>query len=256
MWFLFCMIWSVCAGMDEAGRKKMDTFVREMEGQFPAKVSCNCRKWQWCVVCDMVGSMMVKAEWLLLVLVWKFMHVHSGHCVWVLCWCEDQELDALGRETQGNMEIPQQVSPLSFVPLALSLIPHQHPCACTHVVPPSTRFWYQQWTHCAMTSWYTTSSWLRDLSCWLDRLGQAKPQWPRGCCRSWILRHSTYSPLTFLHRFTVYLFYVTVCVYVHMYVYVLGQVARTHSWQERLKNLSRTLTAKVIRICKYCTYDI
>jgi len=38
LWFLFSMIWSVCAGVDEAGRKKMDTFIREMEGQFPAKV--------------------------------------------------------------------------------------------------------------------------------------------------------------------------------------------------------------------------
>ena len=38
LWFLFCLIWSVGAGVDEAGRKKMDSFIREMEGQFPAKV--------------------------------------------------------------------------------------------------------------------------------------------------------------------------------------------------------------------------
>lgn len=38
LWFLFCVIWSLAAGVDEAGRKKMDSFIREMEGQFPAKV--------------------------------------------------------------------------------------------------------------------------------------------------------------------------------------------------------------------------
>lgn len=126
----------------------------------------------------------------------------------------------MGREAQGIMEIPQQASLLTF-PLKYiysftqtSLIPtypHTHPCAYTHAVPPSTRFWYQQWTHCAMTSWCTTSLWLRDLSCWLDQLGQAKPQWPKECCRNWILQCSTYSPSTSLHRYTVYL-----CDYVHV----------------------------------------
>ena len=38
-WFLFCMIWSVCGAVDEAGRKKMDTYLREMEGTFPNKDS-------------------------------------------------------------------------------------------------------------------------------------------------------------------------------------------------------------------------
>ena len=37
-WFLFSVIWSLCAGVDEEGRKKMDSFIREMEGQFPPKV--------------------------------------------------------------------------------------------------------------------------------------------------------------------------------------------------------------------------
>lgn len=36
-WFLFCVVWSLCAGVDEDGRKKMDSFIREMEGQFPPK---------------------------------------------------------------------------------------------------------------------------------------------------------------------------------------------------------------------------
>lgn len=37
MWFLFCMIWSVCAIVDEIGRIKIDAFVREMESIFPLK---------------------------------------------------------------------------------------------------------------------------------------------------------------------------------------------------------------------------
>jgi len=39
MWFLFSLLWSVCASVDEDGRKKIDTFLREMESQFPAKVA-------------------------------------------------------------------------------------------------------------------------------------------------------------------------------------------------------------------------
>ena len=39
MWFLFSLIWSVCASVDEDSRKKIDTLLREMESQFPAKVS-------------------------------------------------------------------------------------------------------------------------------------------------------------------------------------------------------------------------
>ena len=30
-------MWSFCAGVDEMGRKKLDNFVREMEGVFPLK---------------------------------------------------------------------------------------------------------------------------------------------------------------------------------------------------------------------------
>ena len=38
LWFLFCLLWSVCASVDEDGRKVIDSFIREMEGQFPSKV--------------------------------------------------------------------------------------------------------------------------------------------------------------------------------------------------------------------------
>ena len=38
LWFIFSLIWSVCASVDEESRKKMDNFLRELEGQFPAKV--------------------------------------------------------------------------------------------------------------------------------------------------------------------------------------------------------------------------
>ena len=38
LWFVFSLIWSICASVDEDGRKKMDNFLREMEGSFPAKV--------------------------------------------------------------------------------------------------------------------------------------------------------------------------------------------------------------------------
>ena len=34
-WFVFSLIWSVCAGVDEAGRIKLDTFLRDIEAQFP-----------------------------------------------------------------------------------------------------------------------------------------------------------------------------------------------------------------------------
>ena len=39
LWFLFSLIWSICASVDEDSRKKMDNFLREIEGQFPAKVN-------------------------------------------------------------------------------------------------------------------------------------------------------------------------------------------------------------------------
>ncbi|XP_032872211.1 dynein heavy chain 2, axonemal [Amblyraja radiata] len=37
MVFVFSLIWSVCASVDEEGRKKMDNFLREMDGSFPSK---------------------------------------------------------------------------------------------------------------------------------------------------------------------------------------------------------------------------
>ncbi|XP_062072422.1 dynein axonemal heavy chain 2 isoform X1 [Lepus europaeus] len=37
MMFVFSMIWSVCASVDEDGRKKIDSFLREIEGSFPNK---------------------------------------------------------------------------------------------------------------------------------------------------------------------------------------------------------------------------
>ncbi|XP_077988088.1 dynein axonemal heavy chain 2-like [Glandiceps talaboti] len=39
LWFLFCVIWSVCASVDEDGRKKIDNYIREIEGTFPNKDS-------------------------------------------------------------------------------------------------------------------------------------------------------------------------------------------------------------------------
>ena len=36
-WFLFCLIWSVLAAVDEEGRKKIDLFLREIESSFPNK---------------------------------------------------------------------------------------------------------------------------------------------------------------------------------------------------------------------------
>uniref|UniRef100_A0A1I8HFN9 AAA domain-containing protein n=1 Tax=Macrostomum lignano TaxID=282301 RepID=A0A1I8HFN9_9PLAT len=37
LWFQFCMIWSVCASVDEDGRKKIDTYLREADASFPNK---------------------------------------------------------------------------------------------------------------------------------------------------------------------------------------------------------------------------
>ncbi|KAK1890151.1 Dynein heavy chain 2 axonemal, partial [Dissostichus eleginoides] len=37
LWFIFSLIWSVCASVDENGRKRMDNFLREIEGTFPIK---------------------------------------------------------------------------------------------------------------------------------------------------------------------------------------------------------------------------
>uniref|UniRef100_UPI0037E8313A dynein axonemal heavy chain 2 n=1 Tax=Semicossyphus pulcher TaxID=241346 RepID=UPI0037E8313A len=37
LWFVFSLIWSVCASVDEDGRRKIDFFLREIEGTFPIK---------------------------------------------------------------------------------------------------------------------------------------------------------------------------------------------------------------------------
>ncbi|XP_072544049.1 dynein axonemal heavy chain 2 [Salminus brasiliensis] len=37
LWFIFSLIWSVCASVDEDGRKKIDNFLREIDGTFPNK---------------------------------------------------------------------------------------------------------------------------------------------------------------------------------------------------------------------------
>lgn len=47
LWFLFCLIWSVGASVDSDSRKKMDNFIRECQGQFPAKVCV----WAWLLLC-------------------------------------------------------------------------------------------------------------------------------------------------------------------------------------------------------------
>lgn len=39
LWFTFSLIWSICASVDEKGRQKIDTFLREKDGTFPVKVS-------------------------------------------------------------------------------------------------------------------------------------------------------------------------------------------------------------------------
>lgn len=35
MWFFFCLVWSVGATLDEIGREKFDSYIREMDGIFP-----------------------------------------------------------------------------------------------------------------------------------------------------------------------------------------------------------------------------
>ncbi|KAM6908086.1 dynein axonemal heavy chain 2-like [Lycodopsis pacificus] len=37
LWFVFSLIWSICATVDEDGRKRVDSFIRGMEGTFPFK---------------------------------------------------------------------------------------------------------------------------------------------------------------------------------------------------------------------------
>ena len=38
-WFIFSVVWSIGASVDEPGRKLVDTFMRELEGSFPNKDS-------------------------------------------------------------------------------------------------------------------------------------------------------------------------------------------------------------------------
>ena len=52
MYFVFCLIWSVGASVDDEGRKKIDIIFREIEGTFPNKdtvfefyVDANNRTW-------------------------------------------------------------------------------------------------------------------------------------------------------------------------------------------------------------------
>ena len=37
MWFLFAVIWSIGSSVDEDGRKRLDAYIRELEGTFPNK---------------------------------------------------------------------------------------------------------------------------------------------------------------------------------------------------------------------------
>ncbi|XP_043512192.1 dynein axonemal heavy chain 2 [Frieseomelitta varia] len=37
IWFFFCLIWSICASVNEESRYKMDNFIREIEGTFPIR---------------------------------------------------------------------------------------------------------------------------------------------------------------------------------------------------------------------------
>ena len=39
LWFMFSMIWSICCSVDEDGRKKIDAYLREIDGSFPNKDS-------------------------------------------------------------------------------------------------------------------------------------------------------------------------------------------------------------------------
>ncbi|CAI6360698.1 unnamed protein product [Macrosiphum euphorbiae] len=37
IWFIFCMIWSICGCLNEDGKKKIDVYFRKLEGVFPIK---------------------------------------------------------------------------------------------------------------------------------------------------------------------------------------------------------------------------
>uniref|UniRef100_A0A671XQT1 Dynein axonemal heavy chain 2 n=1 Tax=Sparus aurata TaxID=8175 RepID=A0A671XQT1_SPAAU len=40
LWFIFSLIWSICASVDEDGRKRIDNFLKEMGCDFPTKDTC------------------------------------------------------------------------------------------------------------------------------------------------------------------------------------------------------------------------
>ena len=45
-WFIFCLIWSVCASVDEESRKKMDNHIREVEGM--SRLNIRLRLVEYC----------------------------------------------------------------------------------------------------------------------------------------------------------------------------------------------------------------
>ncbi|KAF7236750.1 Dynein heavy chain 2, axonemal [Varanus komodoensis] len=62
MYFIFSLIWSLCAAVDEEGRKKIDSFLREMEGSFPNKDTVyeyyvDPKRKQWASFEDMLPKM-------------------------------------------------------------------------------------------------------------------------------------------------------------------------------------------------------
>lgn len=34
---MFSLVWSLCGALDDDGRKKVDSFIRDLEGSFPTK---------------------------------------------------------------------------------------------------------------------------------------------------------------------------------------------------------------------------
>lgn len=174
----------------------------------------------------------------------------SGHCVWVLCWCEDQELDAMGRETQGNMEIPQQASLLTF-PLKYIFLysnfhwsphTHIHIHVHTHMQCPLLQDSGTNSGHIALWlpgapphyGWETCpagwTSWDR------QNLSGPRSVAETGSCS---VQPTHHQPLCTGIQ----------CIYVTMYMCV--NVLYT---QERTNDLNFNL-AKMLEICKYCTKD-